>query len=636
MQNLDMETLNSLDNNIEIISKLFPQVITEKEDENGNTIKAIDFELFKQLFSSELVEWNDERYKLDWPWKKASILKANTPIRKTLRPIKEDSVDFDNTWNLYIEWDNFEVLKILQESYLWQVKLIYIDSPYNTWNDFVYKDNFKISKDEYEQELWTIDEEWWKLFKNTDTNWRFHSDWLSMMYERLVVARDLLKDDWVIFMSIDDNEVHNLRKIADEVFWEENFIATLHWKKKKQPSFLSRVAWVIEYLLVYEKSNWWIKKLSIESINDSDKPIINSWNKESIIIFPAWIRVKANVNKIDKWIVKNKTIELEYLNDVNIKDGRTINEVSIKWPFRYNQTSIKEYFDKDLVFITTNLWLRRDVSEEESNKDKSITDLLLDWWQNQDSDKEQIDIFWDRYFDNPKPILFIYNIVKSIIDKWSIVLDFFSWSWTTAHAVMQLNSEDGWNRKFIMVQIPEETDESSKAYKAWYKNICEIWKERIRRAGKKIIEENKDNLSDRDTPLDTWFRVYRVDSSNMKDVYYHPTQITQDKLFDLESNIKEDRTGLDILTWVILDLWLTLDLPIEEKTIAWNKVYFVAGNSLVACFDENINFDIVDEIAKLEPLKVVFRDSSFRDDKDRINFETRFKKLSPESDLRVL
>lgn len=638
MQKLDMQSFKSLENNIEIIAELFPQVITEKEDENGNTVKAIDFDLFKALFSSELAEWSEERYRLDWPWKKASILKANTPINKTLRPIKEDSVDFDNTQNLYIEWDNFEVLKILQESYLWQVKMIYIDPPYNTGKDFVYKDNFKVSKDEYEEELGATDEEWWRLFKNTDTNGRFHSDWLSMMYERLVVARDLLKDDWVIFMSIDDNEVHNLRKIADEIFGEENFVAQLVWQNKEWWGWSDSNHFRIkhEYCLCFSKNIIninikWVEITNEDRYKDFDEYVNTRWkyylqklwmwslgyikSLDFSIVWPWWVDIYPNSDwkKVNRWRWWKDKVEwglknwfIEFKKDSN-------------WEWH---VYTKQYINCDNEWNIINrtnrpLWVIDNFSSTQANK-------------------KLLELLGKKLFDYPKPTDYISYLLDRVTNNNDIILDFFSWSATTAHAVMQLNAEDGWNRKFIMVQIPEETLEDSEAYKAWYKNICEIWKERIRRAGKKIIEENKDKLAERETPLDTWFRVYRVDSTNMKDVYYHPAQITQDKLFELESNIKEDRTGLDILTWVILDLWLTLDLPIEEKTIAWNKVYFVAGNSLVACFDENINFDIVDEIAKLEPLKVVFRDSSFRDDKDRINFETRFKKLSPESDLRVL
>lgn len=628
MQKLDLQTFDSLSNNIELLQKLFPQVITEKEDSNWNIIKAIDFDLFKALFSKELVEDNDERYNLNWPGKKASILKANTPINKTLRPVKEESINFDTTENLYIEWDNFEVLKVLQESYLWKVKMIYIDPPYNTWKDFVYKDNFKVSKEDYEEELGTIDEEWWKLFRNTDTNGRFHSDWLSMMYERLVVARDLLKDDWVIFMSIDDNEVHNLRKIADEIFGEENFVANVIWERAFAPVNLKyHFSESHDYILCFAKDKQKLWKLMLsrsEEANDRYQNLDNdprwvwtSWD------FSVWPAVENNIYEIinPAWISllppnwRSWRVSKEKFNEL-LNDNRVW-----FWETWKNVPRLKRFLSDVKDWITPmTLWKHIDV------------------WHSQEATKQLKLLFEDKhFFDYSKPVWLIKRCIDILnTNQNDIILDFFSWSATTAHTVMQLNAEDGWNRKFIMVQIPELTDENSEAYKAWYRNICEIWKERIRRAGKKILEDNKDKLAERETPLDTWFRVYKIDSSNMKDVYFHPSVIDQSKLFDLESNIKEDRSPLDLLTGVMIDLWLTLDLPIEEKTIAWNTVYFVAWNSLVACFDEFVDFAIVDEIASLEPLKVVFRDASFRTDSDKINFETRFKKLSPESVIRVI
>jgi len=636
MNKLDMKINDITEENIGKIAKLFPTVITEKEDENGEIKKAIDFNLLKQELSKEIVDDENERYRLDWPGKKASILKANTPINKTLRPCKEESVNFNKTENVYIEGDNFEVLKILQESYLGRVKMIYIDPPYNTGKDFVYRDNTTQSKEEYEEELGVMDEDGGKLFKNTDTNGRFHSDWLSMMYERLTVARDLLKDDGVMFISIDQDEIHNLRKICDEIFGENNFLCTLHWKKKKQPSFLARVANVVEYILVYTNNISKIKKLSIEKIKDSDKPIVNAGNNMVSLTFPAGIRVKAKINKIIAGKIKNKTIEIVYENDVVIKDGRTISEMKIAAPFRNNQSTLDLLIKEDLIFVTSNLGLRRDVSEKERNSDKSITDLLLDWGQNQDSDSEFRKLFEHKFFDNPKPVKYIKNIVKSVMDKNALVLDFFSGSATTAHAVMQLNAEDGGNRKFIMTQLAEKTDEKSEAFKAGYKTISEIGMERIRRAGKKILEENNDKLKERETPLDIGFRVYKTDTTNMKDVYYNPSELEQSNLLDVINNVKEDRNAEDLLAQVILDRGLTLDLEIEQKEIKNHKVFFVASNSLVACFDNNINFEIVDEIAKCEPLKVVFKDSCFKDDKDRINVENRFKRLSPETVISVL
>ncbi len=642
MDKLDMQSLNMTSTNIEKIAQLFPNVITEKENEKWEIVKAIDFDLLKQQLSTELVEDENERYSLNWPGKKASILKANTPINKTLRPIKEDSVNFDETENLYIEWDNFEVLKLLQESYLWKVKMIYIDPPYNTGKDFVYKDDFKKSKEDYEEELWIEDEETWgKLFRNTDTNGRFHSDWLSMMYERLTVARDLLKDDGVIFISIDDNEIHNLRKIADEIFGEENFVAEIPRLSSSQRSWQEDYLNIShDYILVYSKNKKFNFRRIIER-NIDDSKIQEDW----VWKFIKW-DTKAILAALSQWYSKWWDYDFEY----NWKIYKPINKdwVRNRWLWT------KERMDaaaKLWILVETKNTLRMQVYLDKSFEEWTNIMVNKDAWlkfhswdfmteskfSNSNWTIEVKKIFNNKeYFNNPKPIDLIINLLKLQTDKNDIILDFFSWSATTAHATMQFNSEDGWNRKFIMVQIPEETEENSEAYKAWYKNICEIWKERIRRAGKKILEENKDKLSERETPLDTWFRVYRLADSNMKDVFYHPTELWQQDLFNLESNIKEDRNSDDLLTQVMLDLWLTLGLPIETKDMNGNHVYFVQENLLVACFDDNVNFEIVDKIAESEPMKVVFKDSSFRDDKDRINFETRFKRLSPNTVISVI
>ena len=640
MQNLDMKTPDITSMNIEKIWQLFPNVITEKEDENWKITKAIDFELLKQQLSKEIVEDCEERYTLNWPWKKASLLKANTPINKTLRPVRENSVNFDTTENLYLEWDNFEVLKILQESYLWKVKMIYIDPPYNTGKDFVYKDNFTKNKSEADEEAWVYDDEGWKLFKNTDTNGRFHSDWLSMMYERLTVARDLLKDDWVIFMSIDDNEVHNLRKIADEIFGEENFVAEIVWQTRYNPISLTKnISKIHEYVLIFSKNS---EKVSFNDLPRNEEQLSRYKNYDND---PRW---KWTSDNLTAWPVNEKK-----LYKITTPNGRIVEPSNwLCWIF--TEERMNEMIKDNRIWFWEDGWnmprLKRFLSEVRNwIVSTTFWEYNQTWWS-QWATKETKELFWwKKFFDYPKWL----ELLKKILTIWSnkddIILDFFSWSATTAHAVMQLNAEDWGNRKFICVQIPEETDEKSEAFKAWYKNICEIWKERIRRAWKKIIEDkvncearestlvwNEENLKERKTPLDIWFRVYKTDSSNMKDVFYHPSELEQSSLLDVVSNIKEDSSSEDLLTQVILDLGLTLDLPIEKKTILGNTVYFVAGNSLVACFDENVDFGIVDEIAKEEPLRVVFRDSCFKTDSDRINFENRFKKLSGESDIRVI
>lgn len=644
-----MQTPDNTDQNIERIAKLFPNVVTETKDDDGNTTKAIDFDLLKQQLSNILVEDDDERYRLDWPGKKASLLKANTPITKTLRPCREESVNFDTTENLYLEGDNFEVLKILQESYLNKIKMIYIDPPYNTGKDFVYTDKFKIDKDDYEAELGAVDEEGGKLFKNTDTNGRFHSDWLSMMYERLVVARDLLKDDGVIFVSIDDNEVHNLRKICDEIFGEENFITLFCWEKKKKPSFLNKnLGTKFEYIAVYSKDRELTDAFSVELTTKGKKyPFNNAGNGLSNLIFPAK-SVKFNLADgiiLPQDMSENK-IKTKLLTELKIKNGYNENDFTLEGEWRYSQSKLNSIVNNEEQIVISKIPFRPNHIKKGGEIKKMHNLLTIKHYSiptNEDADQELSKFFGISYFDYAKPTGIIKLLIKALLynDKDSYILDFFSGSATTAHAVMQLNSEDGGNRKFIMVQLPEETDEKSEAYKAGYKTISDIGKERIRRAGKQIVDEMKNKeatiFDDKSlTKLDIGFRVYKTDTTNMKDVFYHPSKLDQQSIEDLISNIKEDRTPEDLLTQVILDLGLELNLPIKKKEILGNTLFIVQHNALVACFDDDINFEIVDEIAKLEPFKVVFKDASFADDKDRINVENRFKRLSPETRITVI
>jgi len=665
MEKLKMQTPNLVDKNVEQIAKIFPEVITEIKDKDGNQIKGIDFDLLKQKLSNVLVEDENERYRLDWPGKKASLLKANTPITKTLRPVIEESVNFGKTENLYIEGDNFEVLKILQESYLGTVKMICIDPPYNTGKDFIYKDDFKKSADEYEEELGITNEEGGKLFKNTDTNGRFHSDWLSMMYERLAIARDLLKDDGIVFISIDDNEVHNLSRICDEIFGEDNFVAQIT-RATGTPTGgggAKPIVNELDYLLIYSKSesvffsgtNMTEKEASIYDKEDEwgrylirplrrtggedrreDRPTMfySLISPDGTEVFP-----KAPAGYESRWICgKDKYEELKKINLIEWK--KTENNEWIVYQKFYLEGRLKQ---------PGNLW-----NDVEGNK-KATRDV-----------RELFE--GKKVFDFPKPVGFIKKTLQISTSSNDVILDFFSGSATTAHAVMQINAEDSGNRKFIMVQLPENTEEESETYKAGYKTISEIGKERIRRAGKKIKEEylekyekelakidkeleqdsleGKEELKEQKAELetkiehvknlDTGFRVYKTDTSNMKDVFYHPKELTQQQLSAFESNIKEDRTPEDLLTQVILDLGLELSLSIEKKEMLGNNVFVVQENALVACFDDNIDFGIVDKIAELKPLKVVFKDASFKDDKDRINVEERFKRLSPETIISVI
>ena len=637
MDKLRMQSSNGVEDNITKIAQLFPDCVTETVDERSGLPKhLIDFEKLKQNLSDSVMSERAERYQFTWPDKSKAILLANSPINATLRPCREDSVDFDNTQNLYIEGDNLDVLKCLKETYLHKVKMIYIDPPYNTGNDFVYEDDFAQSSEEYLANSRQFDEQGNRMFTNAESNGRFHTDWLNMIYPRLKVARDLLTDDGVIFISIDDNEVENLRKVCDEVFGEQNFVDSLHWKKKKQPSFLAKhTAKVMEYVIVYAKNTFKLEKLSIEKVSDSNKKVININNKVSSRIFKPGVRVKSEEQTgiIKAGVYTGRSMDVEYKNDIYYENGRTTNEVEVVSKFSDSQSNIDTFIQKDLLYITKNFLLRRDVGEEAAEKRKSITDLLLnDYGDNQESDKEFLELFDKKYFDYTKPIKLIYNLVKSNFTEEGIILDFFSGSATTAHAVMQLNSEDGGNRKFIMVQLPEKTEEKSEAFKAGYKNICEIGKERIRRAGKKIKEESPLTTQD----LDTGFRVLKLDSTNMQDIYYSPKDISQADLFSQVDNVKPDRTGEDLLFQVMLELGATLDSKIETTTIAGKTIYNVAEGYLVACFDPDVTDDVVKAIAQMQPAYAVLRDTSMKDDSTATNFEQIFKTYSPDTVTKIL
>ncbi len=628
IEKLKMQTPNITEQNMEQIAKLFPNVMTESQDEQGNNKRAIDFDLLKQSLSSVLVDDADERYRLDWPGKKSALLKANTPITKTLRPCREDSVNFDSTENVYIEGDNFEVLKILQESYLGKIKMIYIDPPYNTGKDFIYKDNFAAKKADYEEELGTTDEEDNKLFKNTDTNGRFHSDWLSMMYERLVVARDLLKDDGVIFISIDDGEQASLKQMCDEIFGIDNFIANFLWEKRITRENRKVVSNRHDHLLCYIKdSSGAARILNLLPMNDE---AISRYKNPDSDKRGIWTSVPA--------IAQAGHGTKSQFYTLTTPSGRKIDPPSGSC-WRYTSTKMNEAIDDNRIWFGSDGNGVPRIKKFITEGQQGLTVESL-WWAKEvgtnDTAKRELTKLFDgsAVFDTPKPPTFIERMLLIATDQASIVLDFFAGTSPTAHAAMQLNAEDNGNRKFIMVQLPEVTDEKSEAHKAGYKTIAEIGKERIRRAGKKIVEDNQDK--ENINKLDIGFRVYKTDSSNMKEVYYHPEQLTQDDIFALESNIKEGRKPDDLLTQVILDLGLELNLPIEQKVMHGNNVFIVQTNALVACFDNNINIKIIDEIAQLKPFKVVFKDASFSASKDRINLEERFKRLSPETLITVI
>lgn len=627
VKKLSMKSADLTQKNIEKIAALFPNVITEARDENGKLKRVVDFDLLKQELSGIIVDGDKERYQLTWPGKKQAALNANTPIDKTLRPVKEASVNWDHTENLYIEGDNLEVLKLLQESYLNKIKCIYIDPPYNTGKDFIYKDDFKESTKAYLEESGQVDEEGNRLFQNTESNGRFHSNWLTMMYSRLKIARNLLREDGVIFISIDDHELSNLMNICGEsgLFGERNFrniILVRRYDKNLNRQFMAgglpSLNVGAEYVLIYTKSE--NTKLQPVFKAASDERASKGYWKG------FWNDADRPTMRYELLGVTPKTGQWKWKKEIADEAVRNYEEYLAK----FSHLTLEEYWSKT---GKSKKFIRRNPNGKGKNmgvehwippvegilRNSNWTDIFA---------SKSIDVAVP--FDNPKNSDMLVNLIKlSGAKDGDIILDFFSGSATTAHAVMQLNAEDGGNRKYIMVQLPEETDEKSEAYKAGYKNICEIGKERIRRAAEKIKEETG-------ADIDYGFRVFRVDSSNMKDVYYTPDQLGQADLYELTSNIKEDRTGEDLLIQVMLECGLELSLPMETKPIDGITVHYVAGNSLVACFDEHVPESVIEQIAKDKPLRVVFRDSSFKDDSARINVEERFKMLSPATEIQVL
>lgn len=710
MEKMDMMSMDRVQENIAKIRALFPECVTEVK-RDGKVTLAVDFDELKQEMSGMLIDEREERYQMTWPDKRKAKLLANTSISATLRPCKEESVDFDNTQNLYIEGDNLDVLKLLQETYLGKVKMIYIDPPYNTGSDFVYEDDFAQSAEEYVANSGQYDDQGNRLVENKETNGRFHTDWLNMIYPRLMVARDLLTDDGVIFISCDDHEQANLKNVCDEVFGYKNkvgIIKILSNPRGRQESSLFAIAG--EYLLIYSK------------------------NKSNVNI----IGEKLSEARIAEY---NKTDEKGRYRDMGLRkrgaDAKRVDAPTLWFPIYFNPTTKDISLEKkdEYIEILPKLedgtdgrwrWSREKIKAEKqllycrkvagkrgSEYDVFQKDYLeegdrvkhKDFWIekeiNYDRSSEEIrELFTGKLFDFAKPLYLLKKIINAAIniDENAIILDFFSGSATTAHAVMQLNAEDGGHRKFIMVQLPEKCDEKSEAYKAGYKNICEIGKERIRRAGK-IIKENinalrpvvdeitdyeketgqirvartwgngitgrtnyaanatetfidaktgqritheyeetdpKDHYRFHPEDLDVGFRVLKLDSSNMKDVYYKAEDYAQTMIAGLEDNVKEDRTPLDLLFQVMLDLGQELSAKIEEKTIAGKTVWCVEGNNIIACFDSDINDQVVTEIAKLKPLYAVFRDSSFVSDAAAANCEQIFASISPETSRRVI
>ena len=647
MDKLKMQTVNKADENFKRLAEMFPNAVTEAKDENGEIVRAIDKDVLMQEINTKVVDGNEERYQFTWPDKKKSVLLANAPINKTLRPVRDDettptgadsegkpycssgSVNFDNTENLYIEGDNLEVLKLLQETYLGKIKMIYIDPPYNTGNDFVYNDEFGMRNEEWNEVSGNYDEDGnqitGKLEKNTESNGRFHTDWLNMMYTRLRLSKDLLTADGAIFVSIDDNEQTNIKKLCEEVFGESNKVAEFVVIRAEGGGMAKQVIKGHDYLFVYAKD---ITKFSPLGKPKDIRGRVIEKNGEKYWIQEDWLRKEFG-----------KYGNCHYEEILEFKGQEKLDEID-KGLKKGEYILIPKPNGMNVVGKLRNI-------KEDSSKFYSILKHLS---ANGIKDLKSLDL--DKFFSYPKPVSLVQELVAGMTifssKENDIILDFFSGSATTAHAVMQLNAEDGGNRKFIMVQLPEETDKKSEAYKAGYKNICEIGKERIRRAGQKIRNEqlgikNEGDNSSLQTPnssLDTGFRVLKCDTSNMKDVYYNPAEYEPSLFSSLEDNIKEDRTPEDLLFQVMLDLGILLSSKIQvrsDKVGMRNYSYFdVEDGYLIACFDKNIDEEVITAIAKQKPYYFVMRDSSMANDSVATNFEQIFASYSPDTVRKVL
>lgn len=625
MEKMRMESVDLTAQNIEKIGEMFPNCITETADENGKLKKAINFEMLKQMLSDEVVD-GDEAYEFTWVGKKASIVEANKPIRKTLRPCKEESVNWDTTENLYIEGDNLEVLKLLQESYLGKVKMIYIDPPYNTGNDFIYNDDFKMAGEEYAEETGELDEDGNRMFKNTDSNGRFHSDWCSMIYSRLMLARNLLSDDGVIFISIDDNEQENLKKCCDEVFGGHNFITQIVWEKvHTRKNSAINFSSSHEYILCYAKvkRNYsgdtvgfkrnLLPRDNTDAYSNPDNDPKGPWKTDPITAH-NYYAADYTITKPNGVIIHRPQDRYWAYSEESIK--KMIAENAIVWGEGDSMPMAKRYLcDVQDGLVPVTLFSREFAGD--SSQAKKQIDLLFEECKG--------------VFDYTKPVKLITRLLQIGTNSGDVIMDFFSGSATTAQAIMELNAEDDGYRKFIMVQLPEKTDEKSEAFKAGYKNICEIGKERIRRAGAKIKEENPNA-----TDLDTGFRVLKLDETNMTDVYYSPNDYSQGMLAMLESNVKADRTELDLLFGCLLEWGLPLSLPYSSEKIDGFTVHNYNDGDLIACFDENVPDNVIKEIAKRQPLRAVFRDSSFADSPSKINVGEIFKLMAPDTRVKVI
>jgi len=656
MDKLKMQTVNKADENFKKLAAMFPNAVTETIDENGEVVRAIDKDVLMQEISCKVVDGNEERYQFTWPDKKKSVLLANAPINKTLRPVRDDetiptgadsegkpycssgSVDFDNTENLYIEGDNLEVLKLLQETYLGKIKMIYIDPPYNTGHDFVYGDDFSQSTEEYLENSGQFDDDGNRMVQNTESNGRFHTDWLNMLYPRIKLSKSLLRDDGVIFISIDDNEIDNLKKICNEIFGEVNLVAEIPWQSRASIQNDTDFSVNHEYICVYAKnrrqenrrlkesnySEWHKKESFVCKPLPLDKSKFDNPDNDPRGLWKADPFDAPNVRPNLTYPVVNPNTGEEHLPPrgrcwrfLPAKFSSALEDNRIVWTNNgLGRPQLKVFYEEKKEFGSVdNSWFSADRIGTSTNGTKELMKLFDG----------------SAFFDTPKPVSLLSKLITlANVEKDDIILDFFSGSATTAHAVMQLNAEDCGHRKFMMVQLPEVLDEKTAAFNAGYKNICEIGKERIRRATKKIAEENPE------AKFDGGFRVLKCDTSNMKNVYYNPAEYEPSLFTSLEDNIKEDRTSEDLLFQVMLDLGVLLSSKIKETTIAGKKVFNVEDNYLIACFDDNVTEEVITEIAKQKPYYFVMRDSSMANDSVATNFEQIFDAYSPDTVRKVL
>ncbi len=627
MERLKMHTPDLADENFAKLAALFPNAMTETKDENGNVVRAIDADVLRQEISATVVEGSQERYQFIWPDKKKSVVLANQPIAKTLRLDREKSVGRDgtpgsiDTENIYIEGDNLDALKLLQETYLGKVKMIYIDPPYNTGNDFIYEDDFSQDTDEYLGNSGQFDEEGNRLVQNTESNGRFHTDWLNMLYPRLRLAKDLLSDDGVVFISIDDNEYSHLKDICDEIFGNQSYLATFVWKRRTSSQMdKSKCSADHEYILAY-------KGKCFDALRGIDKDFKGYSNPDNDPRGP--------------WTTGDLTVGMtgdmrpnQYYDLVDPKTGK-IYKPNYNRVWSYIPESMNQLIAENRIVFpedTSKRPMKKRFASELDSRTNPESTWLDKVGMNTEGTKQMYELFGKVFFSYTKPVSLIKELVLQVVNKDDIVFDFFSGSATTAHAVMQLNAEDGGHRKFIMVQLPEQTDAKSEAYKAGYKTICEIGEERIRRAGKKIKEESPLTTAD----LDIGFRVFKVDSSNMEDVYYRPADYNQGQMELFADNIKPDRTPEDLLFQVMLDLGILLSSDIQETEIAGKKVFSVADGYLIACFDAEVTEETVKAIAQKQPVYAVFRDSSMASDSVATNFEQIFETYSPRTQRKVL